>query len=606
MKQILILITLTLFSLQVISQGLDTRTKNQVKTKFLNAKKQYENKDYDGALDKIDEIDEILVGKPLASVQNLKVKALIGNGEFEKAKKELYILEGLNLSDGIIEDIAAYSPKIESGLEVERKRKEKVRQDELDRQKREQDKKLAAQKLENKKKNIAASMLPEVKQVFHLYNNLEEGKPYLVVYRSKLTSNSTERAVFIYYGDKYIIYTIPSTSIADNLNKDNVSFSSYNAGTGSTTISATIKPDYGDKRLVYFKKSIHYSNVYLGGLGDELLWTKGTQYTEFDKTLYYYYFNNTLSSDIELKTSFDEKYFNPYIETGTITKTIDYELVQDSELYSKLKNEGVTNKATSNLDNPKGLEITLVPSNNLKMIYPLKKIKYVLKEKITKYNMSGSKYKGTLLYFTPKTTSSHYGYIQYGKSYPKENLFEAITGLSNNFILKETYFNSIYNSFSENIGNGKSRYFTSSEYNTPYWAISRITDGTEVALESMYGSYKEETSYSSDDEINTEEGEIFTVVETMPEFPGGQSALSKYISNNLNYPESAKINGVSGRVFVSFIINKDGTISDVKIMKSVNEQLDAEAIRVIKSMPNWKPGKQRGEPVRVQYNMPIN
>lgn len=488
MKHILIFITLTFFSLQATSQGLDTRTKNQVKTKFLNAKKQYENKDYDAVLDKIKEIDDLLAGKPLASVQNLKVKAYIGKGKFEKAKKELYILEGLNLSDGIIEDVAVYSPKIESGLEAERKRKEKIRQEELAQQKREHDKKIAAQQLENRKKNIAASMLPEVKKVFHLYNSLEEGKPYLVNYRSNLTSNSSERAVFIFYGNEYIIYTIPSTSVADNLHKDNVSFSSYNAGTGSSTISAKIKPSYGDKKLVYFKKGIHYSNVYLGGFGDELLWTEGTQYTEFDKTLYYYYFNNTLSCDIDLKTTFDENYHNPYIETGTITKTIDYELVNDSELYSKLKSEGVTNKKTSNLDNPNSLEITLVPSKNMKMLYPMKNMKYILKEKISKYNMGGSKYKGTILYFVPKSTTSHYGYLQYGKSYPKKNLFEAITGLSNNFILKESYFNSIYKTFSENIGNGKFRYFTSSDYNTPYRIISKIITGSKVSLESLYGT----------------------------------------------------------------------------------------------------------------------
>lgn len=102
------------------------------------------------------------------------------------------------------------------------------------------------------------------------------------------------------------------------------------------------------------------------------------------------------------------------------------------------------------------------------------------------------------------------------------------------------------------------------------------------------------------------EGEVFKVVEVDPEFPGGEEALYKYLAENIKYPVMAKNNKVEGRVYITFVIEKDGTVSDAKVLRSVNEELDAEALRVINAMPKWKPGTQRGVPVRVQYNIPIN
>ena len=104
-----------------------------------------------------------------------------------------------------------------------------------------------------------------------------------------------------------------------------------------------------------------------------------------------------------------------------------------------------------------------------------------------------------------------------------------------------------------------------------------------------------------------EEEVIFMVVETMPEFPGGQQALFKYLAENVKYPVIAQENGIQGRVICQFVVNKDGSIVDVVAVRSSGEpSLDKEAIRVIKSMPKWKPGKQRGKPVRVKYTVPVN
>jgi len=102
------------------------------------------------------------------------------------------------------------------------------------------------------------------------------------------------------------------------------------------------------------------------------------------------------------------------------------------------------------------------------------------------------------------------------------------------------------------------------------------------------------------------EEEIFTVVENPPSFPGGQKKLFEYLSKNVKFPPAAKANGIQGRVFVNFTVWKDGSIRDIKIIRGVHDLLDKEAIRVVKSFPNWQPGKQRGKAVPVSFNLPIN
>ena len=101
------------------------------------------------------------------------------------------------------------------------------------------------------------------------------------------------------------------------------------------------------------------------------------------------------------------------------------------------------------------------------------------------------------------------------------------------------------------------------------------------------------------------EAEIFTVVEENPTFPGGETKLYKYLGESIKYPEEAKELGIQGRVFVNFVIETDGAVSNVKVLRGIGGGCDEEAIRVIKSMPKWTPGKQRGIPVRVSYNLPI-
>ena len=108
------------------------------------------------------------------------------------------------------------------------------------------------------------------------------------------------------------------------------------------------------------------------------------------------------------------------------------------------------------------------------------------------------------------------------------------------------------------------------------------------------------------EEVEEAEEEVFLVVEEDPEFPGGLDALSKFIADNIKYPQLAKENNITGKVFVSFVVEKDGRVGQVKILRDIGGGCGNEAVRVVKMMPRWKPGKQRGKAVRTQFNLPVN
>jgi len=100
-------------------------------------------------------------------------------------------------------------------------------------------------------------------------------------------------------------------------------------------------------------------------------------------------------------------------------------------------------------------------------------------------------------------------------------------------------------------------------------------------------------------------GEPLTIVEEMPSFPGGQEELMKHIGKELKYPAEAVENGIEGTVFIAFVVEPDGMITEVKVLRGIGGGCNEEAVRVVKGMPKWIPGKQRGKAVRVKYNLPI-
>lgn len=128
--------------------------------------------------------------------------------------------------------------------------------------------------------------------------------------------------------------------------------------------------------------------------------------------------------------------------------------------------------------------------------------------------------------------------------------------------------------------------------------ISAEVDENTKNIEITHVEIKEE-----EDETETQ---IFTIVENQPEFPGGMEALYKYLAQNIKYPQLARDNNITGKVYVTFVVEKDGSIANPKVLRDIGGGCGAEAIRVVKSMPKWTPGKQRGKAVRVQFNLPVN
>ena len=128
----------------------------------------------------------------------------------------------------------------------------------------------------------------------------------------------------------------------------------------------------------------------------------------------------------------------------------------------------------------------------------------------------------------------------------------------------------------------------------------------EVEIEKELEIEETETDEDEIVEIEEDDEEFFMVVENMPEFPGGDLGLMKFIQKNVKYPAIAKEYNITGKVYVSFIVDKQGKVTNVKIVRGVDKNLDAEALRVVSMLPKYKPGKQRGKSVRVMFTIPIN
>lgn len=141
--------------------------------------------------------------------------------------------------------------------------------------------------------------------------------------------------------------------------------------------------------------------------------------------------------------------------------------------------------------------------------------------------------------------------------------------------------------------------------------INVVEDDVEVEDDIMIDVEADESTVVEEfvpiqvDEEVVEEAPIFTVVESMPEFPGGMQELYTFLGNNIKYPVMAKESGIQGKVYVTFVVEVDGSITDVRVLRGIGGGCDEEAVRVVQNMPKWTPGKQRGKPVRVQYNLPV-
>lgn len=132
--------------------------------------------------------------------------------------------------------------------------------------------------------------------------------------------------------------------------------------------------------------------------------------------------------------------------------------------------------------------------------------------------------------------------------------------------------------------------------------------GCKPATEKAVDQEEIPFEYSGEDKsapMDADTDQVFQVVEVDPEFPGGMEALIKYLSENIKYPEQAKKNKIQGKVYISFVVEKDGSVADAKVLRGIGGGCDEEALRVVNAMPKWTPGKQRNTPVRVQFNLPV-
>ena len=139
-------------------------------------------------------------------------------------------------------------------------------------------------------------------------------------------------------------------------------------------------------------------------------------------------------------------------------------------------------------------------------------------------------------------------------------------------------------------------------------AVSKIDENNTIVTEMLQAEQAEISSVSipAMSKVVLPDDSIYNNVEVMPEFPGGMEAMMKYLSENIKYPEQAKEKNTQGRVLVTFIVEKNGSISDVKVVKGIGNGCDEEAVRVISAMPKWKPGMQNGKKVRVNFAIPIS
>lgn len=207
--------------------------------------------------------------------------------------------------------------------------------------------------------------------------------------------------------------------------------------------------------------------------------------------------------------------------------------------------------------------------------------------------MSGASFAGNVKQFTQEYLFTKYFYDQYEQSLEKANSCEELDKAREVFLSNLDAISVVVYSDDDKL--------TQEEQSELDSQLERIQKKVEL-LQRSWSCLDEESA----DVVSPEDCEIITVVEKMPEFPGGITALSDYLAKNVNYPQKAREAGIQGRVFVSFIIEKDGSLDEVKVMRSLGGGCDEEAIRVVKAMPKWVPGEQRGKPVRVSYILPIN
>ncbi len=475
MKHSIILLVYLLISTFSFAQ------QNEAKSKafYFSAQDAFKSKKYDDALSLLEKSEEA-GGASNAYIEALKAKCYAGKKDWVQTKQALELCYTYNPADDVLKDLSPIILKADTEYEkaiiAERDRILAEQQAEMLRIQQEQEDQMAAIEKEQDRIKTANEHYATAYNLLNSFKKLKEGVPYLIKTKT-ITDLDSEKSIFIFYGDKYIIYTIPNIGYVKNLFKDNIAFDPA-VGDDSMQRFVKHKNSTGGKSESYFKRSPQYSNVFFSKNG--LIWI-GQQYTTFKDELYYYYYNKTTNSkyadDIDLycDTDIDGKlgiYLNPYIQTGIIKKKANYDFIIDEDLKADYKSEGF-----QQVDFYKPVYIISAELETLSMLFPRKEVTYVMVDDNAKDRNSAQKY----LYFEEQGVKTQYGFVNYNSIYNsiqkivQDKLLLSIIGVNNDFKMSKEQFNNIYEACNSGKDSSSFRpYFNNEAYRLPFEIIPSI------------------------------------------------------------------------------------------------------------------------------------
>lgn len=466
----------------------------------------YNNSEYKSSLTHLINAQNLL-GKSNAVIEHLKVKCYFELKDFDKAEKSLISFFKYKAASHLVEEMKTSAAQIRKAKtsvlkdeillarDKENTMYKEVEQslflDEIDSLEEEtSNKKKALGIVETKLKYvpIAEQLKGEIEKDLSIISKLENGKVYLLEMGSTLTRFTSEKKYIVLYGDKYIIFTIPDVAVLRALNKNTISFDSYDAATLARKESSLgwinsekIKTLNGKKELSFLFIDSD-KGLFIGGNGDDLI--ERTFYINYvdNYSFYYFFMGENLWASVEdylfnaetYKGSYKE-FTNPIIETGTYKQTLDYNLLFDEGLFDMAKDNNVVNTTLSNFNNPIGVSAYLKPNGFRNVFFVKKDIAYQPASKCCQ-NLKLTEGTEThtrdgYQYFTPASQKSFYSFLQVNNYYETKktlNLARYFRDSDEAFYISEAKFNSLYESFSKNYGNGAIRNFTSESYTLPY------------------------------------------------------------------------------------------------------------------------------------------
>lgn len=453
------------------------------------------------------------------------------------------------------------------------------------------------------RKFIKEQLVSKIDKQLSFISEIEYGRPYLLKEVNSISNSLKEESYIIFWGNKYIIFTIPDKDYITKLNNLNFKYTTTNRSTnGSCIYDVKLKRYKGasSEELSFNKVE---QRIFLGGFGDELLLDVADFNTSIETDFIYSYKTKkgiNVYGVNNLGTSFQRENINPIVFTGEVEQKINYKYVSNLKQKEVLEAKKISNAYQE--DPLKGIEI-IVRRDFPHLVFPYKKTNYIYVETVVgKLKQE----KRDFMYFKPAKTTVKYGYQKYTNRTEAVDVLSSIRPLDSDYrMTKTTFFALLYEyPFDAKLG----AHGIDKMQSTAYEEMMKIKDLNPTSFEKQRGNLSDVIDVKSPDTELTEEKEaddVFSIVEKFPTYPGGNTAMYKYLGGILMYPDDARSNGIQGRVIVSLVIEKDGSVTGVKVVKKGHQSLDAEAIRIVKSLYGFNPGTQRGRPVRTSFLIPI-